>query len=139
MKPNITVVCGIILNLKSEILITQISNGNYSGFWEFPGGKLEKDESEIECLQRELEEELCIEVDIHSFFCESFHEYPEFLAHLIFYLCSNKGQKISLKVHEKYEWVRIEQLLDFEFLEADYEIINKIQKDERFLKKFRMI
>ena len=137
MKPKIKVVCGIIFNSNEEILITQRSHGQYSGYWEFPGGKLENFESERQCLHRELDEELSIKVDINSFFLETYFEYPEFLANLIFYTCTNKSAKIKLSVHEKFEWVSIKRMREFKFLEADNEVVNKIQKDEGMIKNFK--
>ncbi|MGB1518467.1 MAG: NUDIX domain-containing protein, partial [Crocinitomicaceae bacterium] len=61
----ITVICGIITNAEGKIFIARRKKDkSLGGKWEFPGGKIEKDETQEECLQRELNEELNMQVKV---------------------------------------------------------------------------
>ena len=64
---KIKVLCGLIFNTKDKLLITRRLGGDFNGKWEFPGGKLEENESEKDCLIREIKEELDIEIIVDSF------------------------------------------------------------------------
>ena len=123
---KIRVVCGIIINNDNHILITRRNSGDFKGKWEFPGGKLEENESEKDCLIREIKEELDIEIIVDSFIMRNEHTYPEFSVELISYLSYYKSGKIKLVDHDQYEWVETSRLKEFDFLDGDIPIINNI-------------
>ena len=123
---KIKVLCGLIFNSQDELLITRRCGGGFSGKWEFPGGKLEEDESEKDCLIREIKEELDIDIRVDSFFMRNEHTYPEFSVELISYRSTFKGGIIKLVDHDKYEWVKTKRLKEFDFLDGDLQIINNI-------------
>ena len=123
---KIKVLCGLIFNTKDELLITRRLGGEFSGKWEFPGGKLEENESEQDCLIREIKEELDIDIIVNSFFMRNEHTYPEFSVELISYLSTFIGGNIKLVDHDKYEWVETSRLKEFDFLDGDIPIINNI-------------
>jgi len=123
---KIKVLCGLIFNSKNQLLITRRGHGDFNGRWEFPGGKLEKDETEKECLKREILEELNIEIDVKSFFMRNNHSYPKFTVELISYISLFYNGEIKLVDHDKYEWVEINQLKDYNFLDGDIPIIDNI-------------
>ena len=81
------VVCAII-EKDGLFLIAQRPYGkSLGGKWEFPGGKIEINESEQEALRREIREELGVDRDIGIRLTPSTHDYPDFTVHLIPYLC----------------------------------------------------
>tara|TARA_B100000965_G_scaffold115366_1_gene95209 strand:- start:1060 stop:1464 length:405 start_codon:yes stop_codon:yes gene_type:complete len=123
---TIEVLCGLIFNSKNKLLITRRCSGDFKSKWEFPGGKLEKDETEKECLKREILEELNIEINVKSFFMRNNHSYPNFTVELISYISLFNGGEIKLVDHDKYEWVEINQLKDYNFLDGDIPIIDNI-------------
>jgi len=55
---RIRVTAGIIINNDKVLITRRAPNENFAGGWEFPGGKIEADETPEECLARELKEEL---------------------------------------------------------------------------------
>ena len=63
-------VCCAIIKKEDKVLIAKRSDGKYRGFWEFPGGKVKKDESDKNCLERELTEELGIKTITGKIFSE---------------------------------------------------------------------
>lgn len=119
---------GIIIN-KNKILITQRKRNSYYGLkWEFPGGKKESNESIEECLIREIKEELGITIHNYSLFHTERHKYPDgFEFEIFFYLISNYSGEIINNVFEKIEWSPIEDLENYDFLEADKKILQLLK------------
>ncbi len=99
---------------------------NSAGGWEFPGGKVEKDESPQECLKRELYEELSIKTEIGDFVAESIYEYPKGLIRLLAYRAEITEGKIKLSVHDACSWVTVNELCKFELLPADVPVADKL-------------
>jgi mutator protein MutT len=95
--------------------------------WEFPGGKRECDESDEECLRRELREELGIEVEVKELLESIRHDYPEKSVHLKFFRCVLlKGEPSPIGC-DAMVWVTASQLADYEFPEADSRLLGKLQ------------
>ncbi|MEO5946485.1 MAG: NUDIX domain-containing protein [Chitinophagaceae bacterium] len=89
----LSVVCAIIY-VGNKILVTQRSQKMKLPLkWKFPGGKLEKDESEIKCIKREIKEELNIEIKIIKRLSSSIHDYKDFKIHLIPYVVDMNQEK----------------------------------------------
>lgn len=127
MKKHIEVVAAILIQDK-RILATQRGYGNYAGSWEFPGGKVEPGEGNIEALKREITEELNAEIEVDSFFISVDYEYPEFTMTLDCYLCKPKSE-ITLLEHSDARWLSRNELESVDWLAADAEIIEKIKSE----------
>ena len=128
MKKIITV-AGIIYNEKGEILCTEREVGKYeytSLKWEFPGGKIEAGENDVQALERELSEELDISVQIKDKFYQVEHDYPDFHLSMAVYTCKLLSHKLKMNVHRALKWVRPESLLQLEWAGADLPVANKI-------------
>ena len=123
------VVAAIIENNDGDILIAKRNlKKAQGGLWEFPGGKIEKNESADDAIKREIKEELNIDIEINKWLIEKKYEYPERAINLI--LCSAKwiGGDLNLFEHEDSKWIKKEDIFKYEFAEADSEIINEIFK-----------
>ena len=121
------VVAAIIENNDGDILIAKRnSKKSQGGLWEFPGGKIEKNESADDAIKREIKEELNMDIEINKWLIEKRHEYPEKTINLI--LCSAKwiGGELDLSEHEDSKWIKKEDIFNFQFADADKEIINEI-------------
>jgi 8-oxo-dGTP diphosphatase len=129
------VICAVIFNFNGELLITRRSKGEYKGQWEFPGGKVEDNESNTDCLFRELSEELNVKVQIHNKFTEFEYQYPDFRVNLISYICSMKDQKIELVDHDMYKWIEVRNVDLYNFLLADKAILNKLKQNSHLILK----
>ncbi|MDY0133060.1 MAG: (deoxy)nucleoside triphosphate pyrophosphohydrolase [Desulforegulaceae bacterium] len=123
----ITVCAAIIFNEKKDrILIGKRKKGDFKGFWEFPGGKLENNETPEECILREIEEELCVQAEIISFFHELIHEYPTKTIKLIFFKVRLIDKKVCNKDHEIVLWVKPSLLKKYTFPGADLKIVEML-------------
>jgi 8-oxo-dGTP diphosphatase len=92
--------------------------------WEFPGGKINEDESVSECLKREVLEELGIEVMIHEPYPEVTYSYPAFMVTLYPYRCTISAGEIVVHEHKAIAWTMPEELLGLDWADADWPIIN---------------
>ena len=107
---------------------TQRGYGEFEGMWEFPGGKIEPGESRESALRREIQEELGIDITIDKFLCTTDYDYPSFHLTMHCYLCSVKSGMIELREHKSARWLTVESLDSVEWLPADKEIVDKLNK-----------
>lgn len=129
MKPTIEVVAGILWRGEEYLAVERPEGFNMAGWWEFPGGKVEPDESPEAALVRELEEELAVSVRELKFWRDKTHEYEKYFVHLQFYhVTSFDGEPQSVE-GQRMCWVRPENALEaVRFLPADVEIAEDLVK-----------
>ncbi len=125
-KPELTVVAALIVR-NSKLLVCQRHRDDSHGLeWEFPGGKVEPGESPAEALVREIREELGVEATVGKELYRTSHRYGNSQAEfqLIFFR-TNVEDSATLRnlVFEKFEWADISALPQYDFLEADRELI----------------
>ena len=111
-----------------KLLIAQRKKGKSLEYkWEFPGGKREAGESLEECLQRELQEELHLDVEVGDFFMESRYEYPDFSISLNAFWCQAQTDKIDyMDSHEQIKWINPRSIEEYDFAPADKPILEKL-------------
>ena len=104
-----TVTAAIICK-SSKVLITRRGSGEkLAGLWEFPGGKVEGDETLAECLIRELREELGIEASIGQVVAESIYEYDHGSIRLVAMEAHIVSGSPALTVHDRAEWAGVNE------------------------------
>jgi A/G-specific adenine glycosylase len=127
--PHYDVTAGIIWNARGEVLLAQRPlDGLLGGLWEFPGGKQEAGETLPECLQRELREELAIEVEVGDLFTKVKHGFTHFRITLHAFTCryvESGGEPQALGVRA-FAWVTPDQLDTYSFGKADRQVINEL-------------
>lgn len=132
MKKLIPVVAGLLINNKSEVLLTQRPlNKVYGGFWEFPGGKIEDGETPEEALARELMEEIGIHIDPHAITPFQFisHSYETFHVLLLVFECREWTGEVTLKEgQEGYVWSSLEFLESYPLPEADLVLLPRLKE-----------
>lgn len=132
-------VAGLIINDDGKILCTQRDKSKYdyiSYKWEFPGGKIEENETEKQTLARELEEELQIKVNILERFYQVEHTYPDFHLSMPIYICALEGGELKLNVHTNIAWLEPKEILSLDWAAADQPVAEKIFKATKsFYKK----
>ena len=119
----IQVVAGIIYK-EDKILITRRKEGKHlAGYWEFPGGKIEKGESPETSLIREIKEELSIEIAVQNHLADSVFDYKEKQIELKGYYAQYISGEVYLVDHDAFEWVYPSELKDYIFAPADIPFI----------------
>jgi len=133
--PVMEVAAGLVIR-EGRLLIAQRPSGSHlAGLWEFPGGKLNPGETWENCLARELDEELGIQIDFVRWFSEVIHRYPERTVHLRFGIgrwVSGEPQTLGCAA---FAWVLPGELGRYHFPPADVEILGQIPGLDEFLNK----
>ena len=122
----IEVVAGIIYKDDKFLIAQRNLKKAQGGLWEFPGGKIEKDETGENALVREIKEEFNADIKVEKYVGESIHHYPEKDIKLSFYKATLISDKIELLEHEDYKWITKNEKDNFEFAGADIEVFNMI-------------
>ena len=97
------------------------------GLWEFPGGKIEDDETAEECLAREWKEELDITVEVGELIASNRHKYPHGYFELSAFRVKYIGGEIVLNDHDDFKWITVDEMDNFEFPPADIPIIKELK------------
>ena len=125
----IRVTAAIIINNDRILIAQRLNTDKLAGKWEFPGGKIEKNETPEQCLIREMKEEFDIDVVIGEFFGESVYQYETGTIQLLAYHATWKGGSFSLNAHAAIRWVSLNQMQEIEFAPADIPLVEKLQQD----------
>lgn len=121
-------VVAAIIKRGDEILATQRGYGNYEGWWEFPGGKIESGETPEQALVREIREELRADIAIEKHIIDVSHDYPEFHIDMQCFLCSLVGDELTLVEHEDAKWLDAEHVKSVKWLPSDIEVVDALQE-----------
>ncbi len=121
----IEVVAAIIIR-DGKVFATQRGYGDFKGWWEFPGGKIEKGECQQEALKREIKEELEAEISVDQLIDSIEWDYPTFHLTMYCYICTLNSESIHLNEHEAAIWLSRENLSSLKWLPADELLIEKI-------------
>jgi 8-oxo-dGTP diphosphatase len=120
-------VTAAIVEREGRYLLARRAPGqNLAGFWEFPGGKVEADETFEECLARELMEELNLETQVLDHFCDSVYHYDKGSITLIAYRVQILGGWMRLSVHDEVDWFQPNEMLTINLAPADIPIAERL-------------
>ena len=118
------VVAAIIIK-DDKFFIAQRNRNKHMGLsWEFPGGKVEKDETFEIALKREIKEELNIEINIKNKLCEENYQDDKINVKLHYFICSHISGEVYLNEHEDSAWVSKNEFKNYSFAEGDSDIIS---------------
>lgn len=123
---TIEVVAAIIKH-KDKIFATQRGYGDFKGFWEFPGGKMEVGETPQEALIREIKEELNIDILVGELVDTIEYDYPEFHLTMHCFICAFLSGDLVLNEHEAAKWLTKDTLNSVDWLPADITLIDKLK------------
>jgi len=129
---EIDVVAAIIFNSQNKILITKRPEGfHLAGLWEFPGGKIEDGEKEIDALVREIKEETALDINVGDLFWRETVDYSMKRVNLLFYKCAliDEKQKVHCLEIADFKWVKNSELKNYEFPEADLKLIEALETE----------
>ena len=126
-RKTINVVAALIRDGK-RVFATARGYGNYKGWWEFPGGKVEPGENPEDALVREIREELDSEISVDEYISTIEYDYPEFHLTMRCYWCSLISGDLVLKEAEDAKWLDVETIDSVKWLPADITLIDEIKK-----------
>ncbi|WP_345068586.1 (deoxy)nucleoside triphosphate pyrophosphohydrolase [Leifsonia kafniensis] len=129
MKKRINVVGAVLTRGKTILAAQRSSTMSLPGMWEFPGGKIELNETPEQALLRELEEELLCSAEIGEFIETTEHEYDFGIVILTTYYCSLIGDEPRLTEHSEIRWVDAAELDQLEWAPADIPAVERVMKD----------
>lgn len=128
----LNVVAAVIENDDGNVLIARRNLKKVQGgLWEFPGGKIEPNETKEEAIIREIKEELTIDIKVDKYLDEKEFDYPERDINLIALKCSIVNGNISLTEHENAKWVPKNELYKFDFAPADLFIVKLLNESTK--------
>ena len=122
---TIEVVAAIIIK-DGHVFATQRGYGEWQGWWEFPGGKMEAGESPQEALRREIKEELDADVSVGELLETVEWDYPNFHLTMHCFVCSLLSESLHLNEHEAAAWLTYATLKSVKWLPADEILLDKI-------------
>ena len=116
------------LSHQKEIFATQRGYGEWKGWWEIPGGKLEAGETPQACIVREIREELATEIRAEKVLGVVEYDYPTFHLTMHCILCTIISGELKLLEHEAARWLTRNTLHSVNWLPADQLILDKIEE-----------
>jgi len=130
---NTIYVSSCLLKKKNKILITSRPKGKFlSGFYELPGGKLKKDESFIDCIKREIEEEINLKIydsEIRNLDLIT-HKYKKMIIIMMVYMVNKWKGKIRCNENQKIAWISPYEIRKFRFLPGSQILFDRLYNDE---------
>jgi 8-oxo-dGTP diphosphatase len=126
MVKTIEVVAAVMVR-DGQVFASQRGYGDFKGWWEFPGGKIEPGETPQEALVREIREELAAEIEVGDLLETVEWDYPSF--HLIMhcFLCTVLTGSLHLNEHQDSAWLTRETLRSVRWLPADEGVVARIE------------
>ena len=117
------VVAAIIIKNNKFFIAKRNRNKHMGLSWEFPGGKVEKEETFEIALKREIKEELNIEISIKNKLGEENYQDDKINVKLHYFICSHFNGEIILSEHEDSAWITKNEFKNYNFAEGDSDII----------------
>jgi A/G-specific adenine glycosylase len=118
-----------IVQKDGKFLITRRKNsGLLGGLWEFPGGKIQKDETPEQACEREIYEEAMIHVEISQHLKQIKHAYTHFRIIMDIFLCEYVSGQVNLKSSTDYRWINISDIDKYPFPAANHKFITLLKE-----------
>ena len=121
-------VVAAIIKADNKIFATQRGYGEFQGMWEFPGGKIEANESKETALIREIKEELDVDIQVDDWITRLEYDYPNFHLSMDCFFASIISGEMVLKEHMAAKWLGGDELDAVEWLPADIILIEQLKR-----------
>lgn len=127
----INVVAALIMKDNNTCLLAKRSTGdpNVLGKWEFPGGKVKENESEMHAIEREIDEEFELKIKAENFLVNNVCEYPTKTVDLKLYKCEYVSGEFNLHDHSEYTWVNLNDILNYDLCPADIPLAKFVKEN----------
>ena len=123
-KPSIDVVAAVINKNDLFLIANRSFDDNSQGIWEFPGGKVEENETFTSALVREIKEELSLNIKVGNMIATIDLNKTDKNIYVHYYYAIILSGQISLNVHSELKWVSHPQLENFTYIDGDKHILN---------------
>ena len=123
-------VVAAIIEKDGKILIARRNYGEFKGYFEFPGGKYENDESGPQAIKREIREEFDVLIKVKDLVCTVEHQYDSFYLVMDCFRCALLEDKLILHDHSEIRWIDADEK-DIKWCPADQKVIEEYRKSIR--------
>ncbi|MDQ7175323.1 (deoxy)nucleoside triphosphate pyrophosphohydrolase [Staphylococcus chromogenes] len=130
MKKQITVVGAIIFDNHKVLCAQRSEKMSLPLMWEFPGGKIEQGESDIEAIKREIREEMKCDLEVGEKVTTTTYEYDFAIIQLTTYRCQLKSQLPTLTEHKAIQWLDKKDLKSLTWAPADIPAVEIIVSED---------
>ena len=120
-------VVAAVIRDENKIFATQRGYGEFKDRWEFPGGKIEAEETPQHALKREIQEELDTEISVGDLIDTIEYDYPEFHLSMDCFWCEILKGDLVLREHEAARWLDKNTIDGVDWLPADITLVDKIK------------
>ena len=122
----IPVASGLIVKNNKILIGLRAEGDSGAGMWEFPGGKIELNESSESAIKRELREELDIEATVNQKIMKYSHRFKNTIYEISFFEINKFTGSIKKNVHDDLQWIELESLKKYRFISGDLLLIDRI-------------
>ncbi|CAB1063617.1 A/G-specific adenine glycosylase (EC [Olavius sp. associated proteobacterium Delta 1] len=132
--PQYPIAVGVVFKNSRVIITRRKPEGLLGGLWEFPGGKIKKNETAKAACIREIKEEVNLAVKVDSHLCMVKHAYTHFKIQMDVFCCSYISGRVKLTGPVDHRWIRLNQLDDYPLPKANHKFLAKLRqwKDKEF-------
>ena len=120
-------VVAAVIRDENKIFATQRGYGEFKDRWEFPGGKIEAEETPQQALKREIQEELDTEISVGDLIDTIEYDYPEFHLSMDCFWCEILKGDLVLREHEAARWLDKNTIDGVDWLPSDITLVDKIK------------
>ena len=123
----IDVVAAVIKKNNLYFIAQRNRNKHFAYYWEFPGGKVDKQETFENALKREIKEELSINIKVFNHIASEKHKDEKIDVNVHYFLCEPLNENIILSEHEDMKWLQKNDLTQFKMAPGDSKIIKYLE------------
>ncbi|HAA15043.1 MAG TPA: 8-oxo-dGTP diphosphatase MutT [Cytophagales bacterium] len=120
---HLLVTAALLVRNGRYLLAKRPQGKHLAGYWEFPGGKVQENETPAQALRRELKEELGIHVQVGDLFLDHTHQYPDRQVRLLTIQCQTQEEPQALE-HDELIWLKPEEMRQYPISPADEAVID---------------
>ncbi len=125
-------VAASVITKDGRYLITRrYDESHQGGLWEFPGGKREENESLVDCLRREIKEELDLDIEVGPLIKKTRYAYALCTVTLHFFRCTIRSGNPRAIGCQDFEWVEPSELAHYPFPQANVPILRELARPPR--------
>jgi 8-oxo-dGTP diphosphatase len=134
MSKRVVRVVAALVSEEGRYLVTQRrASAVLPNLWEFPGGRVERDETDAQALSREIDERLGVQIEVGQLISFVSHPYEEYTVDFYLYDCRLREPPNALRARgvQAFQWIRSDQFDDFEFAPADEASMTQLLGEDR--------